>query len=433
MRLSDLPQPLQQLFEQAFDANYDHNYDHRPAAQTWETALATLLGQLAVCSKNPQHKHYQGTKCPWCEVHTLMRRASPVSAGLLAGRGLDIGGELQRLWQQIGLVSPPQPPQPLHLISAGAALPALPLNLPSKPRLSQQKTQKLKAFKWSLRSVGLLLLIWAAGLLQHSDFGLIYGLFFGLLLLLVLSQKVWIEQVLWVLGKLESWVVLPFIPEQRHYDQYHEAYHSQQVKIATDLEYLRLAHSTLEQQYAQQNAYSEYLQALQALSDRRQQVLQLHQREQENLSTMLSQYERTAKNAYLRNQRLQIGVISQLDDGLLKQLTSKGIRTALDIQAQQLQDIPAHWANRLLKWRDSLEAAYRFNPQAMPVHVLGNTKGQYQQLLLLQLRELEKQVQQFKTTAWGQQEQVLAGQIQDVKRRIAQHENALELLEKLAI
>jgi DNA-binding helix-hairpin-helix protein with protein kinase domain len=98
--------PIAALFERAFAANATGSKG-RPTARDWATALDRLHGELAPCSGNGAHWHWQGlAHCPWCAMEAatgvplFSDALSPATAGLF-----DFGD----FWKQVLAVEHPGP------------------------------------------------------------------------------------------------------------------------------------------------------------------------------------------------------------------------------------------------------------------------------------------------------------------------------------
>jgi DNA-binding helix-hairpin-helix protein with protein kinase domain len=121
-KMAIIPRCLADLFELAFS---DSGTSARPSAAEWVRLLGDLEGNLQACRHHPTHKFYRAlSECPWC----TLERTSGVVFFIALARSLDAQNafNLTAVWAQITAIAPPGPPpsiDPTRLAVVAAPLP----------------------------------------------------------------------------------------------------------------------------------------------------------------------------------------------------------------------------------------------------------------------------------------------------------------------
>lgn len=446
LSLRDLPPSLAALFEQAFGS------DHRPSAETWETALGQLQTELAVCSKDPSHQHYRGVSCPWCRLRPLIQRARRAE---WKGNRQHLLAEVARLWQQAEALQWPAPTPVANVVAVRRVTQPLSLGLP--PRVTRKPPSPVR---WLLRvgvMVGLFFAVrWLTGVMPWLN-GLALLAVLAWLLLSVapenddpytgtrsysgkrpavdgwaLADRVF-ERVLRRYRALED-LLLPGERAQRGaYALYWTTLFRRCEETEQQLQAERLALRVLRQKHEQNQPLQRFKVRYEQLAQQREQLVR-RIRSGGATSPVLAEYRQQRLEAYLATQVLRTGVVAGVGGRMVAALAQKGIRTALDITPQRLQQAGAARQSELLQWRSGLERFFQFDARQIPPEILAKARREQDRQLRHDLAQFETQVQALAQASvqWQQQTQALEGQIRGTGQRIWQLEQALAELRRLS-
>jgi DNA-binding helix-hairpin-helix protein with protein kinase domain len=109
---------LREQFESAFDGNPES----RPSAYDWYLGLKQFEDELTTCIHIPSHLYWKAIDdCPWCQLE--IQRNLDLFKPLGSSTGLP-NFAIERLWEVIDAVEPPEPVAPIAMVDASAFQPA---------------------------------------------------------------------------------------------------------------------------------------------------------------------------------------------------------------------------------------------------------------------------------------------------------------------
>ncbi|MHB8284756.1 MAG: hypothetical protein ACYDD1_08780 [Caulobacteraceae bacterium] len=303
---------ISSLFNQAFARQ---PVTTRPNAETWLRELKALQANLKPCANSVSH-HYPGhlTTCPWCsiEARTGTRLFGYKPTRSPGQQPLDIAG----LWGAVLAVPAPSvPPEPSM---AG-------LKLPRRSAADQIRSKTRR-----LRQLGAL----GAGCILVSVLAGVHEVFAGL-----------------AIGGATGFVVWPRV---------RSADRQGALKAEADA---RAAFEAAQSTWRTAAAAAAFSAIKQRCIDAKASLDRLPLERKARLASLHS--EAKQREAYLDGFRIMKGEVPGIGAGRIANLNSFGIETAWDITAQRVEAIPGFGPNtaaKLIAWRMSKEARFRFNP-----------------------------------------------------------------------
>jgi DNA-binding helix-hairpin-helix protein with protein kinase domain len=319
--LEDFGAEIASLFELAFSLPASRHL--RPDPATWAKALGSLERELVACVANPSHHVRRGTTaCPWCRLEI----ASGNSLFLRPSRErARVGGSTSKspfcidsFIASLERVPTPGPaPEPLGLMRPVAGL---------NPSPAAQAAHDARTYRHALAFVA------GAG----GVAALAAGIQVGVLGLVVAAVAFGSART--SLDALGTAAVAAEVTWRAAATQWQDLFGDRPfLDLKTQLR-------KLADEYRGLNA--ELVTRLQALDGERQKH-QLH--------------------AYLQRHRLANADIDGIKEGRKATLLSFGIESAADISRREILRIPGFGevlCSKLLRWRQSLEACFRFDPSA---------------------------------------------------------------------
>jgi DNA-binding helix-hairpin-helix protein with protein kinase domain len=329
LTLDAVPLPIARFFERAFGRGSEAP-GARPSARNWAESLTALEHEVAACSADPGHRFFSSLhSCPWC---ALIGGGAPnffITVTIRAIRGKGFQFDLRTLWRKIEGVPEPRFDQ---LFPSRRELPhSIPKPLPPDAESSSQFSTLL----------GRAALIGAAASVT--------GIFIHVLLCFTLPVAI----CFWA-----WWQVVRFTsPLAKVTRNRRTVAREKRGELENAHQRVRAIGRQATNKFNElKGKYSQLAQDYQDLETRKNGELQRLQANAMNHQ----------RNEYLRSQLICNATITGIGDSRKAQLASEGgIETALDIDAQRILMIHGFGEKitaRLLVWRDSVEAEFRFDP-----------------------------------------------------------------------
>ena len=374
-------QEIAELWEQAFSPSGKH-HKGRPTAEQWVFALQKLEGNFAKCKNHGGHYFARGVTCPWCPIQ--MGTGSPPFP-LPAGQAPRTHGggpfSLEAVWAQIMSVQSPPAAQPA----------SAPQFMPPASREAQDYASKSRFYKG--------LAFFGAG-----------GVFIGGLAI----------DVVWIFCALAAWVayallagMVPSIDKTKYQDRKNLA--QSELKSLSDRWFQEASSQTFEAK-------------LNELRRRRDQYQQLAAKRQVEYQRLVANRESLAKKKFLDKFEVESASISGIGPAKKAMLESYGIETAADVNKHAVMNVPGFGpalTKRLLDWRRSVEAKFRFNPSAgvdpRDVADLDQRMAQQKRDLEEELRKGAAELHHLRTSILSRR-QALEGPMRAAKQSLAQAE-----------
>jgi len=335
-------QEIAQLWEQSFAPTGKHA-GRRPTAEQWVLALQKLEGSFANCPNHGGHFFARGISCPWCPIQ--MRTGSPPFP-LPAGQGpqAHTGGpfSLETVWAQITAV---QSPPAAHPVMS-------PQHRPPPSPEAQNDASKRRLYKG--------VAVVAAG-----------GVFFGGIAI----------NIVWLLCAFAGWVayaILAGLAPSVDKGKYVQRKNLAQNELRS-----------LTERWAKEASSQVFDVKLNELQQRRSDYLQLAAKRQIEYQRLVNNREALAKQKFLDTFEIDRAIISGIGPAKKAMLESYGIETAADVNRSAVMNVPGFGpalTKRLMDWRQSVEARFRFNPNA---GVSPRDVADLDQRIAQQKRELE--------------------------------------------
>ncbi len=423
--LDVLPAEVRGLFLQAFAAAHEN----RPTAAEWHAALLNMGRDIVPCEVNSRHERVKGCPCPDCPPG-VPRAAAPSATPAQAISG-ETGALVERLWQQVLAVNPPDKPAVIPPdIPDVSRLPPLPLNLPTPPRSAFGPQAQETALRWLLRLLVLGLLIFVVSSIQRSSVlaaVVQVGIVFFIVVLGRRFSVDW-DGLIDNFQNAEGRFVERLIPSQGKWQAYHAAAEKRREEVRQRLRALREEYRALEDRYADENAYAQYQRQMLELDNRRR---KLQQGAPQDSRRLADEYASEALSEYLRRQMITPSVVPNFSARMALHLTTMGLRRASDIQGDKLKVVRADLAEALVAWRESLVKFFHFNPENIPGSALETARRREQEQAATELRRFEQEVRRFAKTDWYASEQEIMEQLRSTKAQAKQYQKALKELDEL--
>ena len=437
-----LPPTVQALFVQAFAALSPERAvaAPRPSPLTWAAALNTLAAELVPCPRRSGHWQVPGRPCPECAAE---REGLEASGGVASGEtasgqtvsgvpaGEDVQARVQRLWQLVQRVPAPPPAPPVAPVIGAPPLPPLPLALPDRPRGLNHR-QQLQALTWTLRTLVLAALMLGVGLVQRS---VLAGLVVPAIVVfaLTLGRRFAVD---WdgLIDRYERWehaLVRGLMPRHSPQRRYRRAVRRRRAEVKSELAARVAQREELRERYHAENAAALHLREQQALEGRRAQLLSLGAGG--SREALLDRWRERTRHDFLRQQLLSSGGVPGVGPRELGLAVSRGIRTALEVDAERVRPLPAPLGRELLAWRRSLEDFFQFDPGVVPRAELSALQQRGQQHLGAEIEDFERAVRAFAGARWDRHEAEISRQLGVLEREIEQHSKALSELRAIRV
>lgn len=394
--LGDLPPEVATNFLRAFSRGSAQN-GARPSAREWAESLGRMESELRRCTVDPAHYFYTGlSSCPWCRIE---RGSGPnyflsVSIQLLAASPAQI--DIRPIWAQI--IAIPRPDAYLSPIRQAAPIRCVPQPLPGT----------FQAQRNFMRAMGVLALA--------STSLLLLGLFNVAFAVIMFPVCVAIVGV-WVAAYVNS----PHYLERqrrrsiladcdRQVRLAEQSVGSTILKLTSDFEKRALEATRQKQKFdALQNEEGSEVSQLQANAQARQ----------------LEEY---LDGFLIENARLE-----GIGRGRIAALESYGVETAADATPSKIALVPGFGpklTDRLLNWRASLVARFRFDPvKGVPQADLYRIRNKYLQMRFLYQRQLEATLNELTQLAVSAHQEVerAAGRLGQLRLAQAQARADIEI------
>lgn len=424
--LEVLPEHVRTLFERAFSPAHDN----RPTAREWSDALQSMRSALVACEVRPNHLKVQGCPCPACitEAAEENKTADPVAESA----GSSLAGALQRLWQQVQDVSPPDKPPPSAEVPDGPKLPPLPLNLPTKPRSLLSPDLQENILRWTLRILILAGLATLVYLIQKSVLAVVIEI--GIVIFaLTIGRRLSVDWdgLIDNFQNAEGRFVERLTPAQGQWQTYHANLEKRRDEIKRRFVDLRNEYKVLEDRYENENAYTAYQRDLLNLDVRRRKLLQGSGSQASALQSLIDEQSSHALSEYLKRQVIAPNVVPDLNARLALHLTTMGVRRASDVQGDKLKVVRPDLAEALTQWRSDLVNFFHFNPESIPKTQLEAAQRREQEQLNAEFRQFDRDVKAFVSTDWRSYSDDLVKKMQDTKAQAKQYQKALKQLDEL--
>ncbi|WP_309572484.1 hypothetical protein [Deinococcus sp.] len=422
-----LPHSVQTMFGRAFSPLHDH----RPAAEAWAQELSILADTLVPCDRDDSHQHEIGTPCPWCELEAI-RTVSPFTSDRHGPEGSAQTATVNALWQEVIHVPAPSRLQPLADTPGGAALPELPLNLPTPPNVLAE-AQLERTLRWTLRVLVLVLLFVGTFAVQRS---VIAGLIIPALLILAFTvgRRVSVD---WdsVVGGYQNWegrLTERLLPARGKWQGYHAALELRRGELERELDDLQVKHRALSDLLARKNAHAEYERELAALDDTRRKLLLGEEKKWQAVEALLIQKRERASFDFMKRQPIRAGILPHLTTRTELQLAALGLRTAAELTAARLNDVPEGWQPVLTLWRQGLEDYLPLSVDLVSAEQVQAVRREHQGKWDENLETFRRAVNAFRAGRWGAEQAALQTGLDGVAAQVAQHRQALRTLDGLA-
>ena len=420
-----LPDRVQALFAAAFSPTHAH----RPAAEQWAHELTVLADTLVSCEQDNSHQHEIGRPCPWCELEAI-RGVSPFTSDRHGPEGSAQAAQVNALWQEV--IHVPAPPRLLAVTGTPAALPELPLNLPTRPDTVAEARLE-RGLRWTLRGLALLLLFGGTFAVQRS---VVAGLVLPALLILAFTvgRRVSVDWDAMITG-YQNWegrVTERLLPARGKWQAYHTALTARRAELQHALDSLRATHTALEERLTRENARAEYDRDLAALDEQRRILLQGDEQQWAAVEALLVQRRERATLDVLRRQPIRANILPHLTTRTELQLMALGLRTAADLTATRLDDVPEAWRGALGLWRQGLEDFLPLGVDVVSPEQVQAVRQEHQGTWDEAFEALRRAVNAFRAGRWGSGQADLQTELDGVAAQVAQHRNALRTLDSLA-
>jgi DNA-binding helix-hairpin-helix protein with protein kinase domain len=317
--MSTLPSVYRDMFSRAF-MHGGEQPGRRPSASEWVSSLDALRATLAVCKRDPTHKHPSHlSQCPWCQIADNGGPSFFISVHVQGTNG-HISVEL---WEAIGNISP--------LAPAGYSIHGLP-NVacsPEQPEKPESVFRGLFLFGVALACVavivilnghwlvGIALALLGAGFIYEGPYLYSFGVVWQKTATIANERKKEIETELRALQNMEEQARRVFVNKKEEYRKKYE----------------RLIH--------------------------------LEQEKKAEIARLNNQKRQLQLDAFLDRQLLTKAKIRGVGPKLTSELLSYGIETALDVtNAQLVPGVGPTKYQELLRWRASCESRFRFDANA---------------------------------------------------------------------
>ncbi|THF86289.1 hypothetical protein E7T09_13905 [Deinococcus sp. KSM4-11] len=420
-----LPESVQELFAAAFSAHHAN----RPTAEEWARELSLLADTLVSCERTEAHQHEIGQPCPWCELDAI-RSVSPFTSDRHGPEGNAQAAQVQTLWQEV--IHVPAPARLQARPESSAALPDLPLNLPTPPKVVAE-AQLERTLRWTLRVVALLLLFGATFAVQRS---VIAGLVIPALLIVAFTvgRRLSVDWDAMVEGyqNAEGRLTERLLPARGKWQAYHIALEARREELNRELETLQARWTALDGRLARENARAEYDRDLTTLDGLRRALLQGEERQWDAVEALLMQKRERATLEFLKRQPIRAGILPHFTTRTELQLAGLGLRTAADLTATRLNDAPEAWQAALAVWRQGLEEYLPLSLDLVSAEQVQRVRREHQARWTEDFETYRRAVNAFKAGRWGTEQAGVQTELDAVAAQVTQHRHALKTLDSLA-
>ncbi|MFC3833986.1 MULTISPECIES: hypothetical protein [Deinococcus] len=422
--MTALPPALQGLFAAAFAPAHAE----RPTAAEWARELGILADTLVACERDDAHQHEIGAPCPWCELEAI-REVSPFTSDRHGPEGSAQAAQVEALWQGVIHVPAPERLQPP---AEPAALPELPLNLPTPPN-AVAEAQVERALRWTLRILVLVLLFGATFAVQRS---VVAGLVIPALLVLAFTvgRRVSVDWDAMIEG-YQNWegrLTERLLPARGKWQTYHTALAARRAEVDRELDDLRARQRALEERLTRENARAEYDRDFAALDAQRRALLQGEERQWTAVEALVLQRRERATLDFLKRQPIRAGILPYFTTRHELQLAGVGLRTAADVTAARVDDAPEGWRPALILWRQGLEDYLPVSVDLVSAEQVQAVRAEHRARWDEGFEEYRRAVNAFRAARWGAEQAAVQAELGDVAAQVAQHQRALKTLGGLA-
>ncbi len=349
--LSALSPEVEGLFEAAFSQDAGAR-NSRPTAERWIASLHALETNLQRCADDAGHYYPRHLgSCPWCQVEKAL---GVILFGIYVNQAAT-GPQfnLTAVWAKIERVPSPPPQPTLPRFDASS--------FPPSQEVGAEKARRIELKIVALLAIGLGIAI--AMLAPGAGFALVAGL-------------------------LGGWWIWP-------------GDNSEIKKRLKEAERAAaVADDAMDARWERETSSKPFADKLAELIDAKGRLVGLPKLKQDKLNSLNANRERAQRERFLERFVIQKEKISGIGPGRKALLNSYGIIDAADVIKHQVMQVPGFGdalAEKLVRWRRSVEANFRFNPSlgvdkndiAQVEREISNLKQKYENQLATGARELE--------------------------------------------
>ncbi|MCI0535012.1 MAG: hypothetical protein L0Z50_07275 [Verrucomicrobiales bacterium] len=394
--LGDLSPEIATSFLRAFSRGSAQN-GARPSARRWAETLGRLEAQLQRCSIDPAHYHFGGLKdCPWCRIE---RGSGPnyfisVSIQLLAASPAQV--DIGPIWTQI--VAIPKPDAYLAAMRQAVPIRCIPKPLPAS-------FQGQRNF---MRTMGLLALA--------STTLLLLGVFNVAFAVIMLPVCLCIVGV-WAVAYVNS-------PHYQERQSRRSNLHNQERELASVQRAVEATVAALTSECDKRRWEA---------SKQKDKFEGFRNQETQEVNQLQANAQMRQLEEYLDGFLIEAARIEGIGPGRIAALESFGVETAADATEAKIGLVPGFGpklTERLLNWRASLVAKFRFDPvRGVPQADLYRIRNRFLQMRYLCQRQLESSRNELTRLAVAANDEVqrAAGRIGQLRVAVAQARADLEL------
>lgn len=150
------------------------------------------------------------------------------------------------------------------------------------------------------------------------------------------------------------------------------------------------------------------------------------------VEALLVQRRERAMLDVLRRQPIRANILPHLTTRMELQLMALGLRTAADLTATRLDDVPEAWRGALGLWRQGLEDFLPLGVDVVSPEQVQAVRQEHQGTWDEAFEALRRAVNAFRAGRWGSGQADLQTELDGVAAQVAQHRNALRTLDSLA-
>lgn len=381
-------QEISLLWEQAFSPTGKQSHG-RPTAEQWVFALTKLEANFAKCPSHGGHYFARGITCPWCPIQ-MGTGSPPFPLPASHVPPVPAGGpfSLESVWAQITSVQPPPAAQPA---------------MPSARGVPSAEAQSYASKKGTYKG-----LAWVGAI----------GIFLGGVLALEINW-VWCAFAAWATYAMFAGMA-PSVDKVQYRQRKTTA--ENQLRSLTD-------------RWMKEASSQPFEAKLSDLRRRRDELLQLPAARQAQYGKLVANRESAAKKKFLDKFEIEKASISGIGPAKKSMLESYGIETAADVKRNAVMNVPGFGpalTTRLLDWRKSVEARFRFDANAAvdprDFQDLDQAIAQRKRQIEEDLRKGATELHHLRTTILSQR-QALDGPIRAAAQALAQAEADLSAVQ----
>ncbi|WP_198297921.1 helix-hairpin-helix domain-containing protein [Bordetella genomosp. 9] len=309
---------LADLWEKAFSPGGSAP-SGRPSAAEWVAALSKLEASFRRCTANPAHYYFAGCRqCPWCPIEATGLVLFGRQANVPLTRG-NSAFDINAIWTQITSITVPRytaPPSVPHVPAAAAVLKA-----------------RNRDNMWRHAAIIVSLTVVVAGIAIKAQF--------------------------W-----HTWAAISFALGRWLHGQ---AGHIDIPALEKRVEQAKRAYEDLSRRWKTETAAQAFMTKLETLRRLREEWVALPAEQRKQYEKLVANRQQLALQQFLDQHDIEAAVIHGIGPNKKSMLQSYGIETAWDVNRATVLAVPGFGpalTDKLMQWRRSLEAKFRFDPQA---------------------------------------------------------------------